>query len=130
MQITGKALRDFVTLASLLCAAAIVGLGTNRSLGQEQEQRPPVEVELPFPKRDPTPQPVKPVSPGPSKVFPDGGFPRVREAADGTAANARPGPENWHPELEPPITNYPPPGIYPGEPQHSPQWREFFVPHS
>jgi hypothetical protein len=125
MKLTETVCRRALTTACLLLAAFLeMGNGV-QVVAAEQEQ----PLELPIPKLVPPSQPAKPANASPSKVFPDGGFPTVPDGPAGIPANgAKQLPYyNPHPEIEPPITNYPPPGIYPGEPQGSPQWREFFV---
>src|SRR5579872_3533082 len=112
----------------ILTAGALVGLGS-ASLVRAQ-------VRLLSTQPPPAAQPAKPAepvdTPGPSQVFPDGGFPDTPPAPEGgiPAPAVRPGPGLPHPELQPPSTDYAPPGVYPREQQEGPGVPEFYEPYS
>src|SRR5262249_54560446 len=100
----------------------VVG-GANQALAQAPQPPPAAQPAIP-------PITTEPVTP--PQLLPDGGFPAYVPAPAGNipARAPWPPPGLLSPVLEPPISDYPPPGIYPGEPEHSPQWLEFFHPIS
>jgi hypothetical protein len=71
-------------------------------------------------------------TPGPSLVFPEGGFPKLPPAPEGgiPPAIAKPGPRFLSPELQPTDSAYPAPELSPRGIQESPGVPEFFHPVS
>lgn len=110
---------------SRLAAAVLVGLGV-ATPSWAQGQPPPA----------PPAQPAKPPdlieTPGPSLVFPDGGFPSGPPAPEGDipATAIRPGPGTLYPGLQAPTSDYAPPGFYPRGFQEPPGVPEFYRPIS
>jgi hypothetical protein len=110
-----------VGLCFRLAAGFLVGLGgANLAWAQSPPVAPPA-------------QPADPVeTPGPFKVFPEGGFPTIPSLTEGgiPATTAKPGPGLPHPELQPPSSDYGPSGLFPREPQEGPGVPEFYHPAS
>jgi hypothetical protein len=108
-----------------LAAGVLVGLG---SPARAQVNAPPAQP-APAAKGDELNDTLE--MPGLSVVFPEGGFPAPSAAPEGgIPPSAKPKANLQHLELQPPTSDYAPPGVTPRGIQEAPGLPEFFNPSS
>src|SRR5262245_36518062 len=98
-----------------LAAGALGGIGGNAPRRDESAPPRPGQAAQPAEPAAPTANHTQ----GPSKVFPDGGFPSLPKAPEGgiPAPGVKREPILPHPELLPPVSDYSPAGSSPVPPQ-------------